>query len=82
MKIYEMEKQEDGSVKVVSELNPEEMKAVLTLGLMNLFMNGLAPTSMAHHFAECEVVDPNEVEVTAEDDGSLAMLDVTTATKQ
>lgn len=50
VKIYDVDVQPDGNVKVVTEFTPEEMKAVLSVGLITLLMSGFVPPSVAHHF--------------------------------
>lgn len=52
MKIYELVKQDDGSVKIESTLEPEEMKIALTVGLNFLLSKGLMPVSMIKYMEE------------------------------
>ncbi len=47
MKIYSIEKQEDGSVKVESVLTPEEMQFMLEFAMIGLMQLGLVPKSVA-----------------------------------
>lgn len=46
MKLYAIEKQEDGSVKVESILTPEEMLFMLEFALINLLAQGVAPNTV------------------------------------
>ncbi len=55
--MWEVEQTPEGGAKVVTEFTAEEVRAVLTLGLMNLFMNGLCPNSMVHHFEEPQAAE-------------------------
>lgn len=50
MKLYDMVQNEDGTVKVETELTPEEMRALLQLGVMACIQNGVMVASLAHHF--------------------------------
>ena len=50
MKLYEIVHEKDGSIKVVTELTPDDINAMLELALMGLLHQGIAPRSIAHHF--------------------------------
>lgn len=47
VKLYDLEKQPDGSVSVKSVLTPEEMLFMLEFALINLLNMGVAPNSVA-----------------------------------
>jgi hypothetical protein len=76
--VWEVEQTPEGGAKVTTELSGDELKAVLTIGLVTLFAAGFAPTSMAHHFTELEDDGKEEVEVPE----GLAYLDVGKMTPQ
>jgi hypothetical protein len=61
LKIYEVETQADGSVKVTTEFTPEEVKSLLTLALTMCLSQGLAPASIAHLFQPTE--DKEEIDL-------------------
>jgi iron only hydrogenase large subunit-like protein len=52
MKIYNLVKNEDGSVKVETVLTAEEMQFMLEFALMNLIHMGLAPASVVKYAEE------------------------------
>lgn len=54
MKLYELEQQQDGSVKVETELTPEDMKILLTIGLMGCLQQGVMVASLIHHYKQPE----------------------------
>lgn len=47
MKLYDIDKKEDGTVVVTSELTPEEMKALLHIGFMACIQQGVMIASIA-----------------------------------
>lgn len=52
MKIYNIIKAEDGTVRIESELTAEEMQFMLEFALNNLVAFGFVPNSLAKYFAE------------------------------
>jgi hypothetical protein len=60
LKIWEVEQTPEGGAKVTTELNAEEIKAVLAIGLISLFAQALCPASMAHHFEEAALAELDE----------------------
>jgi len=47
MKLYEIERLEDGSVKIDSEITADEMKALLHIGFMACIQQGVMIASIA-----------------------------------
>ena len=62
MKIYEVTKLEDGSVKVESILSPEETKFMLEFALVNLLARGCIPVSAKEYYENHkeEIEDENQ----------------------
>lgn len=54
VKIYDIEKQADGSIKIVSELTAEETKFMLEFALNNLYAFGFVPKSLEKYFSKEE----------------------------
>ena len=52
MKIYDVTRQEDGSVKVESILTAEETKFMLEFAFMSLIQRGLIPASVQQYIEE------------------------------
>jgi len=50
IKLYDLAIQPDGSVKVITELKPEEMQFMLEIALNILVAHGVVPNSLVHHF--------------------------------
>lgn len=58
IKIYEpVIDQETGKIKIETELDPAEIKHLLGLAIMLCLQQGIAPTSIAHHFGGGEEVE-------------------------
>ncbi len=69
MKLWEVTTNEDGSVKLETELTPDEVKGMLQLAVMTCIQQGIMVKSLIGHFQITE--DDNEVnedkEVSGED---------------
>ncbi len=50
IKLYNLEQKEDGSVTVQTELSPEDMLALLTIGMYACMERGVMVKSLAGHF--------------------------------
>lgn len=50
IKLYNLEQKEDGSVTVQTELSPEDMLALLTIGFYACMERGVMVKSLANHF--------------------------------
>lgn len=59
IKLYNLEQKEDGSVTVQTELSPEDMLALLTIGMYACMERGVMVKSLASHFQTQD--DPEEV---------------------
>lgn len=67
MKLYELDIQEDGKVKVQTELTPQDMKILLSFGMVSMLNQGLMVASLAHHFPPGDLPDDDEEENPYED---------------
>lgn len=50
IKLYNLEQKEDGSVTVHTDLSPEDMLALLTIGMYACMERGVMVRSLAGHF--------------------------------
>lgn len=62
MKLHEVTKNEDGTVKIETELTPEETRALLHLGVMACIQNGVMVASLAPYFGGGEPVEDKEID--------------------
>ena len=65
MKLHEVTKNEDGTVRIDSELTADETKALLQLGVMACLQHGVMVASLAPYFGggSAEVVEGEAIEV-------------------
>ena len=54
IKFYDLEIQADGSVKVVTELSPEDMKILLEFAFIQMMAYGFTLPSLLHYFPSTE----------------------------
>jgi hypothetical protein len=75
VKLYEIERQEDGSVKIESEITAEEMKALLHIGYMACIQQGVMIASIAERMGMVDPSDDGAVQVDVSGDEFLNQFD-------